>query len=563
MESDSTTRYDVAIVGCGFEGSLLGIVLASQGLNVLMIDSGTHPRFALGESTVRHTFKILKMIGERYQVREILEKFSRAEQVHTHVTSSSGVKKNFGYLYHREGQHQNPEEANQVVITPFREGHEAHLYRQDIDAWLTYTAVHYGATVKYKTLIKEVEIDTQGVTLQSSTGETFKARYLVDAAGPGAFLGRLFNLRDEPPRLKLNTRCLFTHMVDVKSYDDLDLPHGKPDLPLPLYSGTTHHLFDGGWLWVIPFNNREGSTNPLVSIGLSFDNARFPRPKDMSPQEEWEQFLTRFPDIHAQFKDARVTRDWISTDRLQSSCRQTVGERWCLTSGANGSGFMDALFSRGLANSVEFVAALVPRLIQALKDDDFSVQRFEYLERLTENNLCAGEQIIRSAYTSFRDYDLWNAWFRVWALGVGLGDLWLAMTLRNYQLTRDESLLPDAKEPSLFFSHHDGYKAFFQDAVATLDAVEAGTLATKDAARHIFNRLNEIEFASPAFRLGDPARKFVNIGDRAIFLQTMAWLATSAPPEIKERSIASVADIPKRVVSRIKARGAAPLPVRA
>ena len=43
-------QYDVAILGAGFEGSMLGTILACNGAKVVIIDAGTHPRFALGES---------------------------------------------------------------------------------------------------------------------------------------------------------------------------------------------------------------------------------------------------------------------------------------------------------------------------------------------------------------------------------------------------------------------------------------------------------------------------------------------------------------------------------
>lgn len=559
MEMRPDERYDVAIVGCGFEGGLMGTILAHQGFRVLMIDSGTHPRFALGESTVRHTFKALKLLGIRYQVPEIMEKFSRADLIHKHVTSSCGIKRNFGFIYHREGQHQHPKESNQLAIAPFREGYEAHLFRQDIDAWLTYTAVHYGATVKYRTLITGVDIDKQGATLTSKDGETFKARYIVDAAGPGAFLGRLFSLKEETPRFKLNTRCLFTHMINVKPYDDLQLPHGVERMPERWYSGTCHHIFDGGWLWVIPFDNREGSTNSLVSVGLSFDNERFPKPKDMTPAEEWQQWLSRYPSVYEQFKDAKIVRDWISSDRLQISCTRTVGERYCLSAAANGSGFIDALFSRGLANSTEFVSAFLPRLISALRDDDFSVERFEYLERLQRNLITNNDRLVHCSYVSFRDYELWNAWFRIWAMGVGLGDLRLANILRKYEVTRNESVLPDAEEPmGLFYSNHQGFKDLFEKAATKVEAVKEGSVSSKEAARYIFNLLKEAPFTSPAFKLGDPERRYVNISDPMTFVRTLGWLATSAPPEIKEYSLGSMSDtVPGRLLSQIMTRVAA------
>src|SRR5580692_11837548 len=126
-------QYDVAILGAGFEGGMLATILAYKGAKVVLIDAGTHPRFALGESTVRHTFRMMKIVAERFGVPELKEKFYSAEHLHKHVSSGLGVKKNFGFILHHEGQHQKPSEATQFVIPPYREGHEAHLYRQDID----------------------------------------------------------------------------------------------------------------------------------------------------------------------------------------------------------------------------------------------------------------------------------------------------------------------------------------------------------------------------------------------------------------------------------------------
>src|ERR1039457_1043378 len=313
----------VAILGAGFEGGMLGTILAYKGAKVVIIDAGTHPRFALGESTVRHTFRMIKIMAERFGVPEFKTEFNSGELLHKHVSNHFGVKKNFGFVYHRAGAHQRPEEATQLVIPPYREGYEAHLFRQDTDQYLTYTAIHHGATVKYNTRVKNVETDAQGVTLTTEKGETIRAKFVADASGGGHVLARMWNLSDKPPRVRLQTRCLFTHMIDVKPYDDLNLPNGVPKAPRRWYQGTCHHIFDGGWLWVIPFDNREGSANKCVSVGLSFDMRKFPKPTDITPDEEWRQFLDKFPSIKEQFKDAKLVRDWVSSDRLQGSCKQT------------------------------------------------------------------------------------------------------------------------------------------------------------------------------------------------------------------------------------------------
>ncbi len=160
-------QYDVAILGAGFEGSMLGIILACNGAKVVIVDAGTHPRFALGESTVRHTFRMNKIMAERFGVPEFKTEFYSGETIHKYVSSGHGIKKNFGFMLHHEGQHQRPEESTQLVIPPYREGYEAHLFRQDTDAYLTYTAIHHGCTVKYFTRVKNVETDSAGVSLET------------------------------------------------------------------------------------------------------------------------------------------------------------------------------------------------------------------------------------------------------------------------------------------------------------------------------------------------------------------------------------------------------------
>ncbi len=74
-------------------------------------------------------------------------------------------------------------------------------------------------------------------------------------------------------------------MVDVPPFDDANNP-----LPISYHKGTLHHCFERGWFWVIPFNNNPLSTNPLISVGLTIDPRRYPKP-DMSAEQEFNEFL--------------------------------------------------------------------------------------------------------------------------------------------------------------------------------------------------------------------------------------------------------------------------------
>lgn len=531
-----SNQFDVAIIGAGIAGSMLATILTHEGARVLVIDADTHPRFVIGESTVRHTLRMVRLMAEKYGIEE-LHHMGTGNNIRKHVTSACGEKRNFGFIYHREGQTQNPREANQMVIPPFREGYEAHLFRQDIDAYLYQAALHYGTVGLQNTRVTEVDIDEWGVTLKTDKGDTYTANYIVDAAGFRSPLSQKFGLRDDPPRARTHSRGLFTHMIDVKDYDELmGNVHGQPE---KWYNGTCHHIFDGGWLWVIPFNNHPDSTNPLVSVGWQLDSRRFPKPTNMTPQQEWDMWMDRFPSIKMQFVDAKVVRPWVSTGRIQYSAKTTVGDRWALLS--HSAGFIDALYSRGLANAMEALNALASLLLDAIKDDDYRGERFQYLNELQENNVKHSDLMVWASYVSWRDYDLWNAWFRIWGLGVGIGDLRMASILRRYEKTHDASLLPDNQPPmGLFYTNHKGFKDLFYKGIGIMEQVENGTKDTRTATKEVMALIQNADFTSPAVGLGDPEHHYINAGTFGAVVKSAAWALTSAPPEMKDWLLGAV-----------------------
>ena len=91
-------------------------------------------------------------------------------------------------------------------------------------------------------------------------------------------------------------------------------------LPISYHNGTLHHCFERGWFWVIPFNNNPLSTNPIISVGLTIDPRRYPKP-EMSAEQEFNEFLKRYPSVAEQFKDGKAVRPWVSTGRLQYSSK--------------------------------------------------------------------------------------------------------------------------------------------------------------------------------------------------------------------------------------------------
>ncbi|MFD5080821.1 NAD(P)/FAD-dependent oxidoreductase [Streptomyces sp. NPDC058371] len=523
-------RYDVAILGAGMAGGVLAAVLARNGVKVLLIDAGLHPRFAVGESTIPYTSTMTKLISERYDVPE-LAALATFRGIQDKISPMSGRKQNFGFVYHREGQPQNPEEINQLVIPEWQRT-ESHLFRQDTDAYLFNLAVSYGTETRLNTRIQDIETGPDGVVLRSERGEEFHAEYLVDGSGFRSPVADKFGLRDQPTRARHHSRTLFTHMVGVTPFDDTEAASAHKN-PSPWHAGTLHHVFDGGWLWVIPFDNHEGALSPLCSVGLTFDERAFPQPDGVSPQEEFEQFLLRYPQIAEQFTNARAVRPWVGTGRLQYSATDTVGERYCLT--AHAAGFIDALYSRGLTNTFEVVNSLAWRLIEASRDGDWSTERFAYIDSLQQGLYDVHDDVVYSSFVGFRDYDLWNAVSRVWKATSIMPTMTLERAYRTYVETGDEQVLRDLEKtdtPGLPAPVGTEISALLTFTRQTCEAVEAGTLAPAQAAQAILSRIRDTESLPAPFALGDPDNRCFD-ATAELMKKTAVWARTEAPEHIK------------------------------
>ncbi|EFC82347.1 NAD(P)/FAD-dependent oxidoreductase [Parafrankia sp. EUN1f] len=521
--------YSVAILGSGIAGSTLANILARHGHSVVLIDSGTHPRFALGESTIGETTYLLKLLAKRFDVPE-LGHVSSFEGVRRHVSSACGVKRNFGFVYHREGEIQNPEEVTQCSVSEFPNGPEMHMHRQDIDSYLFYSAVRHGAHPRQRTFVDRVEITDSAATLHTRAGEQLRVRYVVDASGRNSVLANQYGLREDPCRFRSHSRTLFTHMVGVTPFDHVTRPSGQPT---PWYQGTLHHLFDGGWLWVIPFDNHEGATNPLCSVGLNLDTRRFPKQPGVGATEEWQAFLDRFPSVARQFEHARPTWEWVSTGRTQYSSTRTVGDRWAMMSHAAGA--IDALFSRGMANTMQVIYSFAPLLMEALADDDLSAERFASVDQLNQTILDVNDQLVAGSYTSFRDFDLWRAWSKVWFMGWNLGIARIVGTYFAYEESGDPALfdrLFDAPFPGTFCPDLPEFQDLFRRLGLVMEDVEQNRATPGAAVEQLATLLGSADFLPSPLRLGDVLRRWHD-GSFEAQRRMYEWGRTTSPEPMR------------------------------
>lgn len=528
-------RFDVAILGTGLAGTMLGAILAKNGHRVVMLEKGSHPRFAIGEATLPQSTLWTWILGQRYGIPEITH-LARTDTIYRHVGPTCGWKRVIGFVYHEDGKRQDPAQGNLLVPPVQPLTMESHLFRQDVDLYMLNVAIGYGAVYQERTDVKDFEIDSKGVTLTTDKGE-IRARYLVDGSGYRSPVADRFGLREIPSTLETQSRSIFNHFKGTKLYDDILEEGESPGLSARWSDGTLHHVFEGGWFWVIPFNNYPGSENPLCSIGLTLNMNRYPA-TGKSPEREFNEVVARFPSIAAHFAGHEPIRDWVSTGRLQYSSVAASGPRYFLL--AHAHGFVDALYSRGLINSFETVYALASPLMAALEADDFALERFEEVERLQEAALRAGDRMVASSYRAFPSYTVWNAWLRIWLINKFFGDLRLFSTCMHFLESHDPQTFDQLLRDPLPLSQPRGTNEMddlFRNGEKLLKQVEAGTLAPERAAEGILTSLETATCTPPVRAWSDPADRHLDYLPEKL-IRTVQWGKTEAPAALRDRLFA-------------------------
>jgi len=320
---------EILIVGAGPAGSVAAALLRRQGRQVLVIEREQFPRFSIGESLLPQSMEYLEQAG---MLKAVVE---------------AGFQFKNGAAFMRDGRYTDFD---------FRDKHSAgwgttyQVQRADFDHILAREAERFGAEVRYRHEVLNVELAQAGgtsrVTVKGPDGAQYQvdAGFILDASGFGRILPRLLKL--ETPSNFPVRGAIFTHIEDGIRGAEFDRNKIRV---------TVHPKHCDVWFWTIPF------AGGRCSLGVVAETAFLDRYQG-SATERLQAIVAEEPSLQALLADAK----WDTPARQIVGYSANVDKLWgpgyALL--GNAGEFLDPVFSSGVTiafKSASLAAAALQR----------------------------------------------------------------------------------------------------------------------------------------------------------------------------------------------------------
>lgn len=307
--------YDAIIIGAGPGGSTAATRLSQAGQKVLILEREKFPRFHVGESLIPYVNDELRATGvwEKIEREGFMPKLG-AEFVLGNSAAQTQV------LF---GRHLACNYAQTFQVE-----------RSRFDQVLLDHALSTGAECWQETLVDAVTMSDDGATVKCRrAGETheLKARWLLDASGRDALLGKQFGL----PRTDLGLPKKFATFAHF---------HGVKRNPAPTDGNITVVRLDYGWCWIIPLDAEK------TSVGLVQELDYF-KSTGLKPAESFEAAVANTPELTRRLGTAERVSEYYFAGDYTYRYLQNAGPRWMLIGDA--AGFIDPIFSSGVMLAVK------------------------------------------------------------------------------------------------------------------------------------------------------------------------------------------------------------------
>lgn len=399
--------YDIAVVGSGFAGSLLAMIARRLGRSVVLIEKGSHPRVVIGESSTPLSNLLLEELSTRYDLPALrpLTKWGSWQQAYPDV--ACGLKRGFTFHHHvlAAAACPDPDHRDQLLVaaSPRNEIADTHWYRAEFDHLLVREAQKLGACyVDRVALCGLIDLGDQVRLEGQRDGEevAFQAQFVVDATGPRGFLHHALHLGELDLPDFPATQALYSHFTGARALAETAYSRTAEEPPYPIDDAAVHHVFDGGWVWVLRFNNG------ITSAGVVATERVAAQLRLEDGEAAWQRLLANIPALREQFAGAQAELPFTHMPRVGFRSARIAGARWALLPSA--AGIVDPLLSTGFPLALLGLARLAEILEEHWERKEFSSRLQIYAGR-TDRELAATARLIGSLYATMGNFPVFTA----------------------------------------------------------------------------------------------------------------------------------------------------------
>jgi FADH2 O2-dependent halogenase len=446
MHDLSDNHFDIAITGGGFAGSVTALILNNLHFKVCVIEKGRHPRFAIGESSTPVADLLLRDLAAKYNLPWLYE-FSRyGSWQASHPEIVCGIKRGFSFFKHYPGKDftTDANHKNELLVAASTDDMQSdtNWLRADFDAFLAKKVAEAGIAYFDQTEIIEANWNERWKLSTSRTNNTVDVHtsFIIDATGSGLLADKLFGVKSAAENFLTNSLAVFSHFDDVPRWTDKLMADGIPtaDFPYDPDNSALHQVLNEGWMWILRFNDRR------TSLGFALDRNKFDYSK-LSGEQIWNETLKKYPalgnipgDIALSTRPGKI----LKSGRLQRKLDKCFGEGWAAL--PHTAGFVDPLFSSGIAHSLSGIEKLV-RIIAYNRDHPGSLNsNLARYEHAVFEELKLIDTLVSGCYQTMDCFGLFNAWSMLYfAATIAYEQNLMQQKMQGYMLCADN---PDIQQ---------------------------------------------------------------------------------------------------------------------